>query len=69
MSDIKTNKDMNKSCVEWLKFRKDSVSMYAAQRIEELERENNELRQELDKLKKFVSKDYEAVKKILGVNQ
>jgi hypothetical protein len=34
-----------------------------------IRRENNELRQELDKLKKFVSKDFEAVKKIFGVRQ
>ena len=47
MSEIKTYEEMNKQICGLLKLSGDNVSLYAAQRIQELEAENDKLRARL----------------------
>lgn len=48
MKEIKTYEEMNKQICGLLKLSGDNVSLYAAQRIQELEAENNKLRARLE---------------------
>ena len=51
---IKTNPKMNETVKETLEMRKDNMSIYALQRIEELEAENKELKIRLDVFKSYL---------------